>query len=55
MVLDSHRWVPLPPVGFTANGAIDESNDDVTPPSILMEHPPVAVFVNGEFSPEYLL
>ncbi|KAM0932715.1 putative oligomeric Golgi complex subunit 8, cullin repeat-like-containing domain superfamily [Dioscorea sansibarensis] len=47
VVLDSHRWVPLPPVGFTANGANDESSDDVTPPSILMEHPPVAVFVNG--------
>ncbi|KAG1367573.1 conserved oligomeric Golgi complex subunit 8 [Cocos nucifera] len=47
VVLDSHRWVPLPSVGFTTNGAIDESHDDVTPPSILMEHPPIAVFVNG--------
>ncbi|XP_073114982.1 conserved oligomeric Golgi complex subunit 8 [Elaeis guineensis] len=47
VVLDSHRWVPLPSVGFTTNGAIDESYDDVSPPSILMEHPPIAVFVNG--------
>ncbi|XP_008808200.2 conserved oligomeric Golgi complex subunit 8 [Phoenix dactylifera] len=47
VVLDSHRWVPLPSVGFTTNGAIDESHDDVNPPSILMEHPPIAVFVNG--------
>ncbi|XP_010938315.1 conserved oligomeric Golgi complex subunit 8 [Elaeis guineensis] len=47
IVLDSHRWVPLPSVGFAANGVIDESHDDVTPPSVLMEHPPIAVFVNG--------
>ncbi|KAJ6794679.1 conserved oligomeric Golgi complex subunit 8 [Iris pallida] len=47
VVLDSHRWVPLPSVGFTTNGAIDESQDDITPPSVLMEHPPLAVFVNG--------
>ncbi|ONK55079.1 uncharacterized protein A4U43_UnF7830 [Asparagus officinalis] len=47
VVLDSHRWVPLPSVGFTTNGAIDENQDDVTPPSVLMEHPPIAVFVNG--------
>ncbi|KAJ6803098.1 conserved oligomeric Golgi complex subunit 8 [Iris pallida] len=46
VVLDSHRWVPLPSVGFTTNGAIDESQDDITPPSVLMEHPPLAVFVN---------
>ncbi|XP_058099523.1 conserved oligomeric Golgi complex subunit 8 isoform X1 [Magnolia sinica] len=47
LVLDSHRWVPLPAVGFTSNGTTDESQDDVTPPSYLMEHPPIAVFVNG--------
>ncbi|KAM7507497.1 hypothetical protein LguiA_017950 [Lonicera macranthoides] len=47
LVLDSHRWVPLPAVGFPANSFGDESNEDVTPPSSLMEHPPLAVFVNG--------
>ncbi|PKA57298.1 hypothetical protein AXF42_Ash002602 [Apostasia shenzhenica] len=47
VVLDSHRWVPLPSVGFTSNGSADESKDDVAPPSGLMEHPPLAVFVNG--------
>ncbi|KAJ8648977.1 hypothetical protein MRB53_002000 [Persea americana] len=47
LVLDSHRWVPLPSIGFGTNGAAEESQDDVTPPSYLMEHPPVAVFVNG--------
>lgn len=40
----------MPSVGFTANGGMDESHDDVTPPSVLMEHPPIAVFVNGKFS-----
>ncbi|OVA04466.1 Conserved oligomeric Golgi complex subunit 8 [Macleaya cordata] len=47
VVLDSHRWVTLPAVGFSANGASEESQEDVTPPSYLMEHPPLAVFVNG--------
>ncbi|XP_072972886.1 conserved oligomeric Golgi complex subunit 8 [Typha angustifolia] len=47
VVLDSHRWVPMPSVGFATNGVIDETQDDVTPPSVLMEHPPIAVFVNG--------
>ncbi|XP_043722545.1 conserved oligomeric Golgi complex subunit 8-like [Telopea speciosissima] len=47
IVLDSHRWVPLPAVGFPANGVTEESQEDVTPPSYLMEHPPLAVFVNG--------
>ncbi|BBG95073.1 S-adenosyl-L-methionine-dependent methyltransferases superfamily protein [Prunus dulcis] len=47
VVLDSHRWVPLPSVGFSSNSVGDESQDDVTPPSSLMEHPPLAVFVNG--------
>ena len=50
MVLDSHRWVPMPSVGFVTNGVVDETSDDVTPPSVLMEHPPLAVFVNGNFS-----
>ncbi|KAG1346270.1 putative conserved oligomeric Golgi complex subunit 8 [Cocos nucifera] len=49
IVLDSHRWVPLPSVGFATNGVIDDSHDDVTPPSVLMEHPPIAVFVNGKY------
>ncbi|XP_050364255.1 conserved oligomeric Golgi complex subunit 8 [Argentina anserina] len=47
LVLDSHRWVPLPAVGFPANSVNDENQDDVTPPSYLMEHPPLAVFING--------
>ncbi|PKU75143.1 hypothetical protein MA16_Dca018410 [Dendrobium catenatum] len=47
VVLDSHRWVPLPSVGFTTSGATEENQNDVTPPSVLMEHPPLAVFVNG--------
>ncbi|CAJ2635864.1 unnamed protein product [Trifolium pratense] len=46
LVLDSHRWVPLPSVGFRSNTA-EESKEDVTPPSYLMEHPPLAVFING--------
>ncbi|KAF8388786.1 hypothetical protein HHK36_025466 [Tetracentron sinense] len=47
LVLDSHRWVPLPAVGFPANGANEEIQEDVNPPSYLMEHPPLAVFING--------
>ncbi|KAA8546213.1 hypothetical protein F0562_003048 [Nyssa sinensis] len=47
LVLDSHRWVPLPAVGFPANSVGEEIQEDVTPPSTLMEHPPLAVFVNG--------
>ncbi|OIW15530.1 hypothetical protein TanjilG_13836 [Lupinus angustifolius] len=47
LVLDSHRWVPLPAVGFSANTVREESQEDVTPPSYLMEHPPLAVFING--------
>lgn len=47
LVLDSHRWVPLPAVGFSTNSITEESHEDVTPPSSLMEHPPIAVFVNG--------
>ncbi|MBA0764437.1 hypothetical protein Gotri_013792 [Gossypium trilobum] len=47
LVLDSHRWVPLPAVGFSAASISEESQEDVTPPSYLMEHPPLAVFVNG--------
>ncbi|CAI9775532.1 unnamed protein product [Fraxinus pennsylvanica] len=47
VVLDSHRWVPLPAVGFPANSFGEENQDDVTPPPNLMEHPPLAVFING--------
>lgn len=47
LVLESHRWVPLPAVGFPTNTVNEESREDVTPPSYLMEHPPLAVFING--------
>lgn len=47
LVLDSHRWVPLPAVGFSTSSFGEESQEDITPPSNLMEHPPLAVFVNG--------
>ncbi|KAG6556242.1 hypothetical protein Mapa_002183 [Marchantia paleacea] len=44
-VLDTHRWVPLPPVGAGVRG--DASSDDISPPYSLMDHPPLASFVNG--------
>ncbi|PWA74855.1 conserved oligomeric Golgi complex component-related protein [Artemisia annua] len=47
VVLDSHRWVPLPAVGFSTSSFGEENQEDVTPPPNLMEHPPLAVFVNG--------
>ncbi|CAN1120899.1 Conserved oligomeric Golgi complex subunit 8 [Linum perenne] len=47
LVLDSHRWVPLPAVGYPVSTSGEETHDDITPPSYLMEHPPLAVFVNG--------
>lgn len=53
LVLDSHRWVPLPSVGFPSSGINEDSKDDVTPPSYLMEHPPLAVFINGEIIIKY--
>ncbi|MBA0622362.1 hypothetical protein Godav_007914 [Gossypium davidsonii] len=37
LVLDSHRWVPLPAVGFSATSISEDSQEDVTPPSYLME------------------
>lgn len=46
LVLDSHRWVPMP-AGFSASSVGKESQEDVTPPQSLMEHPPLAVFING--------
>ncbi|KAJ1376877.1 Cullin repeat-like-containing domain superfamily [Sesbania bispinosa] len=33
--------------GFPTNTVGEESQEDVTPPSYLMEHPPLAVFING--------
>ncbi|KAH9290765.1 hypothetical protein KI387_034882, partial [Taxus chinensis] len=47
LVLDSHRWVPLPVVGLVNRGNTDESEDSMAPPYSLMEHPPLAMFVNG--------
>ncbi|KAG0632021.1 hypothetical protein M758_1G298600 [Ceratodon purpureus] len=47
-VLDSHRWVPLPPVTLgRGTSSLDHSPDDVAPPYSIMEHPPLAAFVNG--------
>lgn len=40
--------MPIPPLGVTTGKGTDDSQDDVTPPSSLMEHPPLAVFVNGK-------
>ncbi|TYH15447.1 hypothetical protein ES288_A05G042900v1 [Gossypium darwinii] len=37
LILDSHRWVPLPAVGFSATSISEDSQEDVTPPSYLME------------------
>ncbi|CAM8949573.1 unnamed protein product [Rhodiola kirilowii] len=47
VVLDSHRWVPLPSVGFPSSRISEDYMDDVAPPPSLMEHPPLAVFING--------
>uniref|UniRef100_A0A7N0V5R0 Conserved oligomeric Golgi complex subunit 8 n=1 Tax=Kalanchoe fedtschenkoi TaxID=63787 RepID=A0A7N0V5R0_KALFE len=47
VVLDSHRWVPLPSVGFPSSKIGDDTKEDVSPPPSLMEHPPIAVFING--------
>nr|XP_043626333.1 conserved oligomeric Golgi complex subunit 8 isoform X2 [Erigeron canadensis] len=45
LVLDSHRWIA--PVGLSPNSFGEASQEDVPPPPELMEHPPLAVFVNG--------
>ncbi|EFJ34632.1 hypothetical protein SELMODRAFT_438656 [Selaginella moellendorffii] len=42
-MLDSHRWVPLPSVRLSSR----DSEDKNAPPQSLIEHPPLAVFVNG--------
>ncbi|CAM6113447.1 unnamed protein product [Calypogeia fissa] len=44
-VLNSHRWVPLPPVGAGLAG--NTGPDDMSPPYSLMDHHPLAMFVNG--------
>lgn len=50
-VLDSHRWVPIPAIkGGARSAGGDENGEDVAPPYSLMEHPPVAAFVNGKWS-----
>eukprot|EP00249_Psilotum_nudum_P015381 c25296_g1_i1 orf=382-2169(-) len=46
-VLESHLWVPLPPVGVASRRVGDEHLDDTSPPYSLMEHVPLAAFVNG--------
>lgn len=45
-VLDSHRWISLPPVGIGSKEVGDEMPNDGAPPYVLMEHPPLAAFVN---------
>ncbi|GBG81990.1 hypothetical protein CBR_g34170 [Chara braunii] len=45
--LASHRWVPLPPMGSSRLSGADDGSEDVAPPYSLMEHPPLAAFVNG--------
>uniref|UniRef100_K7MGU5 Conserved oligomeric Golgi complex subunit 8 n=1 Tax=Glycine max TaxID=3847 RepID=K7MGU5_SOYBN len=47
LVLDSHRWVPLPGVGFSAHTVGDENHEDVTPPSNLMEYKMETFLVDG--------
>ncbi|KAL3635962.1 hypothetical protein CASFOL_020509 [Castilleja foliolosa] len=42
LVLDSHRWVPLSPVGFPANSLSDESQDDVSVSAAMNELRPCA-------------
>ncbi|KAJ7561079.1 hypothetical protein O6H91_03G013000 [Diphasiastrum complanatum] len=47
-VLNSHRWVPLPQARITRRvSSGEESLEDVAPPQSLMEHPPLATFVNA--------
>lgn len=54
-VLDSHRWIPLPPVTLgRGTSSLDHAPDDVAPPYSIMEHPPLAAFVNGAFWPYFL-
>eukprot|EP00250_Pteridium_aquilinum_P014225 c21857_g1_i4 orf=485-2197(+) len=46
-VLDSHRWISLPTVGAGNRVGDENLNDSAAPPYTLMEHPPLAAFVNG--------
>eukprot|EP00878_Enallax_costatus_P022940 GHUV01024379.1.p1 GENE.GHUV01024379.1~~GHUV01024379.1.p1 ORF type:complete len:532 (+),score=134.01 GHUV01024379.1:237-1832(+) len=53
--LDSHKWVVMPspmhnkPTGADAAGASGQ-NGELSPPYVLMEHVPLAVFLNGVLS-----
>ncbi|KAL6192631.1 hypothetical protein ACLB2K_033717 [Fragaria x ananassa] len=49
LVLDSHRWVPAPAIANSSvhGGGGGDDDDVIEPPYCLMEHPPLAVFVNG--------
>ena len=49
--LDSHQWVPLP-AGHNDSAVPHGTGGEegAGPPYSLMEHPPVAVFVNGVLS-----
>ncbi|GJR93792.1 hypothetical protein Tco_0265966 [Tanacetum coccineum] len=48
VIIESHRWVPLPVVGLSTSSFGEKEQEDVTLPPNLMEHPPLAVFVNGK-------
>eukprot|EP00958_Prasinococcus_capsulatus_P030238 scaffold7998_cov417-Prasinococcus_capsulatus_cf.AAC.16 len=45
VILDQHRWVSLPSIATAAKNSANA--DDLTPPYSLMEHTPLAAFVNG--------
>ncbi|GJR75745.1 calreticulin isoform X1 [Tanacetum coccineum] len=47
VIIESHRWVPLPAVGLSTSSFGEKEQEDVTLPPNLMEHPPLAVFVNA--------
>ncbi|CAK0785769.1 hypothetical protein CVIRNUC_008980 [Coccomyxa viridis] len=51
MVLDVHKWVPLPAIAARAkqssSAAVPADGEEAGPPYSLLEHMPLAVFTNG--------